>query len=1143
MNANFIPNLFPSPQPDSPDDSDDDFNVVGGEIYATFSPWASWMSVGNPFGAPSVSAPALASAGATTIAGGLDPGSVVAVSSGGITINLIFDAAALAAPASFRAGIQQAVAILAAAISDKITVNLKIDYSGTGGGASAGPDHGVFENYSLVRANLINGATPGDTTFNALTSGTSIQGQSSVAVWNAQLKLWGLMGANDTTTDDGSATFATDINSNLLVGVALHELTHAMGRVPYGSQPDVFDLFRFTSAGTRLFLNGATAPAAYFSLDGGNTKVADYGRNSDPSDFLNSGVQGPNDPFNEFYNGATAQQLTTADLRQLDALGFHLSVSDAQAPTVSVNNPITIQVGSTQLITASMLSTVDNVSTSAQLVYTVTTGPAHGALLRSGTATSTFTQTDLNNGLVSYHEIASGVMTDSFVFRVTDAAGNATAATSFQIYVASLNHAPVLTVPASSISVSAGQTLQVSSLFSATDADNDALTYYFYDNSSAANSGHFVLNGTPVPAATSFGVSAAQLAQLVFVAGAADTSDDLSVQLSDGHAVSAVGQLHVYVDHAPVLTAPASNISVSAGQTLQASSLFSATDADNDTLTYYFYDNSTAANSGHFVLNGTPVPAATSFGVSAAQLAQLTFVAGAANTADDLSIQLSDGHAVSAIGQFHVYVDHAPVLTVPASNISANVGQTLQVSSLFSATDADNDALTYYFYDNSPAANSGHFVLNGTAIPDATSFGVSAAQLAQLVFMAGAAGTSDDLSIQLSDGHAVSGVGQFHVNVNHAPADETLSGGVIAENSPNGTVVGAVAGSDPDSGAVLTYSLTSDADGRFLIDAHTGQLTVADGSQLDYEVATSYGIVVRTVDQGGLFLDKAFTIHLTDVAGVTLNGDGGPNTLVGTAEADTINGLGGNDTLTGGGGNDAIDGGAGIDTAVFSGNLADYQVTYNSAAHTFTVADQRPGSHDGTDSVANVERFQFADSLTTNSFDGAGALMSETFANANGSHWANVFDTVGDQAFVWSTTGYDAKGNLISQSGLNHDGSHWLTIDDVSNQYGWTEATIHFDADWKETSVTGTRDDGSHSVTMQELSAALDTATWYATPYHTNLNPGASTTTGGTVALTGPLGPSGNSSDPEVLAGDPDPTGVPDLHGMHVVGPAEYFLV
>uniref|UniRef100_UPI002916EFD5 NF038122 family metalloprotease n=1 Tax=Bradyrhizobium sp. SZCCHNS1054 TaxID=3057301 RepID=UPI002916EFD5 len=261
---------------------------------------------------------------AVSVSGPSGPGSVVAETSGGLTINLIFDAAAMAAPASFRAGIQQAAAILSSVISDKITLNLHIDYSGTGGGAAAGPDGGQWVSYSSVRSDLLNNASPGDTTFNALPTGSAIQGQSSVAVWNAQLKLWGLLGANDTTTDDGTATFATDINPNLLVGVALHELTHAMGRVPYGPAPDVFDFYRFASPGVRLLAGSIPASSAYFSLDGGITKIADYGQTSDPSDFLNNGVQGINDPFNEYYSGATLQQLTAIDLNQLDALGFHL---------------------------------------------------------------------------------------------------------------------------------------------------------------------------------------------------------------------------------------------------------------------------------------------------------------------------------------------------------------------------------------------------------------------------------------------------------------------------------------------------------------------------------------------------------------------------------------------------------------------------------------------------------------------------------------------------------------------------------------------------------------------------------------------------------------------------------------------------
>jgi hypothetical protein len=263
------------------------------------------------------------------------PTTVVAETSGGITINLVFDAAAMAAPASFRAGIEQAAAILSATVTNQITVNINIDYSGTGGGAAAGPAGGQYVSYSTVRSDLINDAAPGDPTFDALPTGSTFQGQSSVAVWNAQLKALGLL-APTANTDDGGATFATDINPNLLVGVALHELTHALGRVPYGPtpgsptftpQPDIFDFFRFTAPGTPLILGGATAPAAYFSLDGGNpnTKLADYGQTSDSSDFLNSGVQGPKDPFNEFYTGSTSQTLSTVDKEQLDALGFNLA--------------------------------------------------------------------------------------------------------------------------------------------------------------------------------------------------------------------------------------------------------------------------------------------------------------------------------------------------------------------------------------------------------------------------------------------------------------------------------------------------------------------------------------------------------------------------------------------------------------------------------------------------------------------------------------------------------------------------------------------------------------------------------------------------------------------------------------------------
>jgi streptogramin lyase len=335
---------------------------------------------------------------------------------------------------------------------------------------------------------------------------------------------------------------------------------------------------------------------------------------------------------------------------------------------------------------------------------------------------------------------------------------------------------PVLTAAFSNVSASAGQMLPVGNLFSATDADNDILSYTLYDATPTANSGHFMVNGQVVPAQNAYQVTQAQLAQTTFVAGASGTSADLFVIASDGEAFSNSGnwtEFHVNVaaNQPPVLTAAFSNVSASAGQMLPAGNLFSATDADNDPLTYTLYDATPTANSGHFMVNGQVVPAQNAYQVTQAQLAQTTFVAGASGTSADLFVIASDGQAFSNSGnwtEFHVNVaaNQAPVLTVASSNVTASAGQMLPASSLFSATDADNDPLTYTLYDATTAANSGHFMVNGQVVPAQNAYQVTQAQLAQTTFVAGASGTSADLFVIASDGQAFSNSGhwsEFHV--------------------------------------------------------------------------------------------------------------------------------------------------------------------------------------------------------------------------------------------------------------------------------------------------------------------------------------------------------------------------------------------
>ncbi|WP_177236806.1 cadherin repeat domain-containing protein [Spirosoma endophyticum] len=90
-------------------------------------------------------------------------------------------------------------------------------------------------------------------------------------------------------------------------------------------------------------------------------------------------------------------------------------------------------------------------------------------------------------------------------------------------------------------------------------------------------------------------------------------------------------------------------------------------------------------------------------------------------------------------------------------------------------------------------------------------------------------------------------------------ANQTRS---IAENSGNGTVVGAViAASDPDAGQTLSYAITAgNTNNTFAINAATGQLTVANSAVLNYEVTPSYSLIVQVSDNGTPVLSTTATV-------------------------------------------------------------------------------------------------------------------------------------------------------------------------------------------------------------------------------------------------------------------------------------------
>lgn len=219
--------------------------------------------------------------------------------------------------------------------------------------------------------------------------------------------------------------------------------------------------------------------------------------------------------------------------------------------------------------------------------------------------------------------------------------------------------------------------------------------------------------------------------------------------------------------------------------------------------------------------------------------------------------------------------------------------------------DPDVDTLSYSLVNDA----GGRFAI------DAATGRVTVANPALLNFEAA---NSHVIRVRVTDTSGLSFEEDFAIaitDVAETPDSLTrVSGGIVAENAANGTIVAQLVGTDPDVGSILRYSLVNDAGGRFAIDPVTGVVIVANGAALDFEASPSHTIEARVTDAGGYWFDQSFSIMLTDVLEYNIiNGSASNNRLAGTGSADLISGFAGNDTLTGNGGDDILIGGAGAD--------------------------------------------------------------------------------------------------------------------------------------------------------------------------------------------------------------------------------------
>jgi Ca2+-binding RTX toxin-like protein len=207
----------------------------------------------------------------------------------------------------------------------------------------------------------------------------------------------------------------------------------------------------------------------------------------------------------------------------------------------------------------------------------------------------------------------------------------------------------------------------------------------------------------------------------------------------------------------------------------------------------------------------------------------------------------------------------APVITSNGGGSSAAITISEGMTGLTTVTATDTDAGSVVSYAIIGGSDAGRFAIN--SVTGTLSF------ITSIDFEVPGDANGDNIYnvvVQASDsrgGTDQQALAIAVVNANDPPQNLVLSANTVAENAAIGTLVGVFQATDPDANSTLTYSFVpgGDAAGQFAIDAVTGQLSVLDGTRLDFESSQIQTIIVRATDQGGLSTDRAFIIQLTDV--------------------------------------------------------------------------------------------------------------------------------------------------------------------------------------------------------------------------------------------------------------------------------------
>ena len=267
-----------------------------------------------------------------------------------LTINTIYSASVnnLGNATEVKAAFQRAIATYQNMFANPVTINLQVGWGELLGspvtslGVAGMTGYGTYS-YSQMQTMLrATSTSASDQTAYANFAATSPIGAGTFTMTPAQAKAIGLAGASsaidgyvgfgagysfDFNRTDGITAGAYDFT-----GVALHEISHVLGRVSGlgfsgATNGMAIDMFRYKAPGSTSFNYNE---AAYFSINAGQTNLATF--NSTGTADRDSWVSIPGDAFSAYATPGVVNDLSAADKIVMDVFGWN-TVMGTTSPT------------------------------------------------------------------------------------------------------------------------------------------------------------------------------------------------------------------------------------------------------------------------------------------------------------------------------------------------------------------------------------------------------------------------------------------------------------------------------------------------------------------------------------------------------------------------------------------------------------------------------------------------------------------------------------------------------------------------------------------------------------------------------------------------------------------------------------------